>query len=1124
MSVKLRRTLAVRAALVSLVILTAAVPVAAMEPHGGMLRYPDVSASHIVSVYANDLWVVPREGGTAIPLASPPGAETFPRFNAAGDTVAFMGNYDGNTDLYTIPTAGGTPLRVTYHPDTEHLSDWTPDGRLLFSAAARHWYPRARELFAVSASGGLPEKMPVPYGSTATVSADGTWLAYTPHTRDHRTWKRYRGGMATDLWLFNLDDSSSRKITDWEGTDTLPMWQGDTVYYLSDARSDTASPHRLNIWAYDTASGERRQVTRHEDFDVKWPAIGPGPEGRGEIVYQLGSELRLLDLASGESTVVSVTIPGARPKLRTRPFDVAGLVRNQDISPTGQRAIVEARGDVWTLPAEKGSPRNLTRTSGAAERNPVWSPDGRWIAYFSDATGEYQLYVMPADGSGDARRLTDTALRYVFQPAWSPDSESIAFWDQSSTLWIADAASGELTRVAKDHGLGTPRVSWSHDSAWLAFTAADDITAFSRIVLYDVAADEAHKVTAGYFNDSWPTFDREGEFLYFASQREFTDPIYEDNGTTWVYTNTDRLYAVPLRADVPSPMLPESDEETPADEADGEEGEEGDGGNGEGGEDGEDGDDGDDEPEPLAIDLDGFEERAFLLPSPRGNFGYLAVNDEGHLLYSIFPLADMLGGAAIRIVDAGADEEPDKLVLDGATYFRMSADGKKILAVSDSGPMAILDARAGQSLDSPVPTAGMTANIDPREEWRQIFHEAWRQQRDFFYDPNMHGVDWDAVRAHYAPMIEDATSREDVSYVIREMISEINVGHAYYFGGDHEEEPNVSVGMLGVDWELDGSVDGGAYRIAAIVEGGPWDVDARGPLSQPGVDAAVGDYLLAVNGVPVDTSKDPWAAFQGLAGSIVTLTLSDEPTLDDAAREVVVEPLGGEYDLRYRRWVEASRRYVEERTEGRVGYIYVPNTGVPGQNELVRQFWTQRGKPALIIDERWNGGGQIPTRFVELLDRPVANYWSLREGEDIVWPPDAHHGPKCMLINGLAGSGGDYFPWWFREAGLGKLIGMRTWGGLVGIGGFQPLIDGGIVTAPNFAFYEKDGTWGIEGHGVEPDIEVVDDPALMVDGADPQLDAAIALMLDELETNPYTPPTPPAFPDRSGMGITAEDH
>lgn len=1103
MFVKSLRALLACAALAAL----APTPMFAAEPHGGMLRNPDVGPTHIVFSYANDLWIVPREGGTAVPLASPEGTETFPRFSPDGSTIAFMGNYDGNTDLYTVATGGGTPFRVTHHPATEHFSDWTPDGRLLFSAAAIEWYPRARELFSVPSTGGLPEKMPVPYGSTATISADGTWLAYTPYTRDHRTWKRYRGGMATDIWLFNLDDYSSDKITDWEGTDSQPMWHGDKVYYLSDGGPE----HRKNIWVHDLASGASSQVTEHADFDVKWPAIGPGPSGQGEIVYQLGSELRLLDLESKQSREVPVIVPGARPKLRTRAFDVAGMIRNPSISSTGKRAVVEARGDIWTLPSENGSPRNLTRSSGAAERNPIWSPDGASVAYFSDATGEYQLYVAPADGLGEARRLTDGAFRYLYQPAWAPDSEKIAFWDQSSTLWIYEVGSGKLTQVAKDAGLGTPRVSWSHDSGWIAYTAGDDITAMSRIYLHDVANGESHAVTAGMFNDSWPTFDREGKYLFFASQREFTDPIYEDVGTTWVYTNTDRLYAVPLRNDVPAPLLPESDEEEPAEEE--ENGED----NGDNGDDSDE--DEEDEPEALKIDLDGFESRAVLLSSERGNFGFLAVNDDGHLLYGIFPISDMIGGPQVRIVDPSAKEEADKGVIQGTFQFQMSSDGKKILVSTEDGRMAIVDAKADQKMDSPISTTGMRASIDPREEWRQIFNEAWRLQRDFFYDSNMHGVDWEAIRDQYAEMIEDCTSREDVSFVIREMIAEMNVGHAYYFGGDEERAPSVSVGMLGADWEL----ENGAYRISDIINGAPWDVDARSPLSQPGVDISKDDYLLAVNGEPVDPSKDPWSAFQGLAGATVTLTVSGKPTMDDTARQVVVEPIGNESYLRYRRWVEANRKYVEEQTDGRVGYLYVPNTGTHGQDELVRQFWGNRDRDALIVDERWNGGGQIPTRFIELLNRPVANYWSLREGEDLVWPPDAHLGPKCMLINGLAGSGGDYFPWWFREAGLGKLIGTRTWGGLVGIGGTPPLIDGGRTFAPNFAFYEKDGTWGIEGHGVDPDIEVVDDPALMVDGGDPQLDAAIAHMLEQLESSPYVAPTPPDFPDRSGMGISEED-
>ncbi len=1088
---------------------------ASVEPHAGMLLYPDVSATHIAFMYANDLWLVGREGGIATPLASPPGREAYPKFSPTGDTLAFMGNYDGNTDLYTVPVAGGLPTRLTYHPGTEVLTSWAPDDRLIFYAGGRGVYPRVQELYTVSAEGGLPTKMPVPYGAVGTISDDGKWLAYTPHTRDRRTWKRYRGGTATDIWLFNLEDFSSEKITDWEGTDTLPMWQGQKIYYLSDAGPN----HRLNIWLYDTETKNRRQVTSFSDYDVKWPSAGPGSSGQGEIVFQHGAELKLLDLTTEEIRAIEVTIPGDRPQLREQADDVAELIRGQSISSTGKRAVVDARGDIWTIPAENGSPINLTRTSGAAEHSPAWSPDGQWIAYISDETGEYELYVTQSDGRGESRRLTDHKLRYLYRLVWSPDSKKIAFWDQSSTLWISDL-NGALTEVFKDPGLGTSRVSWSSDSAWLAFSAPDSRLQRSRTRIYDVSKGELHSVTGGMFNDSWPTFDREGKYLYFASQREFSQPIYEDLGTTWVYSHLDRIYAVPLQADGKSPVAPESDEE----EWDNGEAEDEDDdkdkkrkGKQKNDED-EDDEDKDEEPEPVKIDLEGFERRAVQLPVDQGNFAFLAVNEEGQLLYSRIPAADLLGEAAIQLLDLEDDDEPEKTVLEGPQRFAMSADGSKILAVE--GPkMAIVDAKADQKM-KPLSTAGMRTTVDPRQEWRQIFVETWRHERDFFYDPNMHGVDWEAVRRQYEPMLEDCASRDDVTYVIREMISELNVGHAYYRPDSDDEAPDVSVGLLGADFAL----ENGAYRIAKIVEGGAWDVDARGPLSQPGVGVAVGDYVLAVNGSPIDASRDPWASFQGMGDRTVTLTVSVESTVDEAARQVVVELLDSERDLRYRSWVEANRAYVEEQTEGRVGYIYVPNTGFSGQNELVRQFFGQIHKDALIIDERWNGGGQVPTRFIELLNRPVANYWSQREGDDIVWPPDAHHGPKCMLINSLAGSGGDYFPFWFRETGLGKLIGTRTWGGLVGYSGTPPLIDGTRITAPDFGFYEKDGTWGIEGHGVEPDIEVIDDPADMVGGKDPQLDAAIAHMLEELETKAYQPPTPPAFPDRSGMGIAPEDY
>jgi tricorn protease len=1125
------------------------------RPHAGMMRYPAVSATHIAFVYANDIWLVPRAGGTAIPLASPPGEEAFPRFSPDGSRLAFVGNYDGNRDLYVMPISGGVPRRVTHHPVGEMLTQWSADDRLVFFARGFVDYPRTTELLTVSPEGGLPLKLPVPYGANGAISPDGQWLAYTTHTTDHRTWKRYRGGMATDIWLFNLKDHSSKKITDWEGTDTLPMWQGSRVYYLS----DNGPEHRLNIWVYDTVSGQRRQVTHYADFDVKWPSSGPGPAGGGEIVFQLGPELMLLDLPSEQARKVEVIVPGDRPAIRPRPISTSNLLRRASVSPTGKRVTLEARGDIYTLPARTGSTRNLTRTSGVFERDPSWSPDGRWIAYFSDASGEYELYIAPSDGLGETRQVTRDRRTFYYAPTWSPDSKHLAFSDKSGALFVHTIESGQTRCFDTEEWADQPRLSWSHDSDWIVYTKAGP-NRLSAVWVYQVSTDRRHQLTSGRFQDSWPTFDRKGDYLYLASHREFTEPIYEDVGTTWVYANTDRLLCIPLRSDVKSPLLPRSDEE----EWDKKEDKKGD--EKPDNEKKEDAGPSETQPatqpatreqpqeqdrankqeekaqvKPLSIELEGFEQRAVLLPVKRGGFSHLAVNSDGHLLYVRLPRRGSEEKSAIKIFDPSADEKEEKTVLEGAGWFELTADGRKLLA-RDGDQLTVVDAKPDQKFDRKVPLDDLRTELDPRAEWRQILRDAWRIQRDFFYDPYMHGLDWEAVYRQYEPMLADCVSREDVSYIIREMISELNVGHAYYWGGDHENQPSLSVGLLGCDFELSDHPDGPdaagrprrAYRIARILTGAPWDADARGPLSQPGIDVRVGDWLLAVNGAPLDPSKDPWAAFQGLADRIVTLTIRDgtprpatepatQPTTQPADRQVVVRTLADDSALRFRAWIEKNRAYVEQKSGGKVGYIYVPDTSINGQNELVRQFFGQVERQALIVDERWNGGGQIPTRFIELLNRPIANYWARRDGRDWPWPPDAHQGPKCMLINGLAGSGGDYFPFYFRKVGLGKLIGTRTWGGLVGISGNPELIDGGYTTAPTFAFYETDGTWGIEGHGVDPDIEVIDDPAKMVGGKDPQLDTAIALMLEEITQKGYQPPKRPPYPDRRGMGIRPED-
>ncbi len=1278
-----------------------------VTPNAGMLRWPDVSATHIVFSYANDLWIVPKAGGQAQPLASPPGAETLAKFSPDGKTIAFVGNYEGGRDIYTIPSTGGVATRVTYHPGAENLCDWTPDGKnLVFLTSGLSGLARQPMAYTVPATGGQYTKLPVPYSGYNAISPDGNTLAYTPHSIDTRTWKRYRGGMQTDIWLYNLKDNSAKKITDWEGTDTLPMYvpggDGSVVYYLS----DNGPEHRLNIWSYTIATSKREQVSTFKDDDVRWPSVGPGSGGKGEVVFQLGSKLMLLNLGTKQSAEVKVTIPGDRPKVRTRTVDAAHNIAGSTISPSGKRVVIEARGELWSAPAKEGVIRNLTHTAGVAEHDPSWSPDGKWIAYFSDKTGENELWVRasdakppeekkddkkaedkkaedkkddkkddkkvepeaqpeakpvevkPVEAKKEPRKLTTLGPGYRFNPNWSPDSTMIAYTDQGGRVYLTTVETGETKVIDKDPSMGQVNASWSSDSKWLAYARMEEASRQSSVWIAEAKTGEKHRVTGGMFSSGAPAFDRKGDWLFYSANAAVNNPVYSDTDGTYAYTNSEVLLMTPLRKDVKSPWLTTSDEETlkkdepkKDDKKDGakkddskkedakkddtkkdeekkdekkdeakkaapDDGVSGkwDGtlrGNvpelaaglpivlnlklGEGGvvsgsivsmmgsgaingkydkatgelsfsvsvgprvvtmagtlKDGqitgtwsvaedkgewtakrsaaagpedkasESKSDSGEKPKEVKIDFEGLERRSMQLPIGPGSFGQLAVCDGDKL---IFTRGSSRGGgdAGIRIFDYKAAEPKEESVTTGGGW-QLSADGKKLL-VGRGASLTIVDASSGGGKAQAVPTAGMSLVIDPHTEWKQIFTDAWRVMRDYFYEPTMHGVDWAVQRDHYGAMLDDAASREDVNWIIAEMISELNIGHAYLGNpGDVEDQPTVAGGLLGADLVLD-TVDGQtAYKITHIVEGGAWDSDARGPLSQPGVDAKVGDFILAVNGVPIDTAKDPYAPFVATAGKIVSLTLNAKPTMDGKEREILIKPIGGEGNLRYREYIEHKRAYVTEKTDGKIGYIYVPNTGVDGQNDLYRQFFGQRGTQALIIDERWNGGGQIPNRFIELLNRPNTNFWARREGADWAWPMDAHFGPKCMLINGLAGSGGDMFPWLFKQAKLGKLIGTRTWGGLVGISGNPAFVDGGTITVPNFGFYKTDGTWGIEGHGTDPDIEVLDDPSKMVNGGDPQLDAAIAHLNEELKTKAWMPPKRPESPTyRKGMGIDPKD-
>ena len=1062
-----------------------------------LLRQPDVSATQIAFVYGGDIWVAPKEGGVAQRLSTPKGEESFPRFSPDGGSIAFTGNYDGNSDIYVMPVGGGLPTRLTHHPDVDRMVDWYPDGEsILYATRMTSEKQRFNKLYRVPAAGGLPTVLPVPYGEFGAVSPDGATLAYMPLSREFRTWKRYRGGTAPEIWLFGLADHQATNITQNEANDAQPMWHGSTLYFLSDRDAKM----RTNIWVRELDSDSVRQVTHFEDFDIHFPAIGPQ-----DLVFENGGQLYVMDLATETARAIDVQVVTDRATLRPRPVKVGQRIADGDISPSGKRAVLGARGEIFSLPAEHGVVRNLTRTSGFAERHPSLSPDGKHIAYFSDRTGEYELTIRPADGSGEEQTLTSMGPGFRYAPMWSPDSKKIVFVDNEQVIQLFDLDAQTLTEI--DRGLwmyqGALRgfeVGWSSDSRWVAYSRGLD-NRMSAIFLFDTGSNQSHQVTSGFVESYDPVFDPEGKYLYYLSDRTYR-PSYSSFEPAWIYTNPTNLLAVPLRADVASPLasrndVEETDEDDPADEN---------GDDKDGEEDGEKDDKDEEKAEPVNIDLEGFEARAVVLPPEAGQYSDLAAV-KGKVLYQRHPRTGS-DDESSPIVFYDLEERDEKTILDNADGYAMSADGNKLLVV-DGDSWAIVDVAPKQKMEKQLATSSMEMTVVPSEEWRQIFNDAWRLERDYFYDPNMHGVDWQAMREHYGALLDDVISRWDLNFVIGELIGEINTSHSYRGGGDVERGANRGGGLLGVDWEL----SRGAYRIKKIVTAAPWDLETRSPLAEPGVEVSEGDWVLAVNGTPIDTAKDPWAAFAGLAETTVALTVNDQPTTE-GAREVLVETLASEARLRNLAWIEANRRKVDEATGGRVGYVYVPSTGIGGQTELYRMFRPQYAKDGLIVDERFNNGGQIPDRFVELLNRPIINYWGVRAGKDWQTPAISHAGAKVMLINAWSGSGGDAFPYYFRSAGLGPLIGTRTWGGLIGYTGAPALVDGGRLTVPTFSFYNPDGEWDVEGYGVDPDIEVVDDPSLMLDGGDPQLDRAIAEVLRLLEENPPHQPIRPENPIR----------
>lgn len=1087
-----------------------------------LFRSPALNKTHIVFEAGGDLWSVPRAGGAAIRLTSGPGMETRPVFSPDGTQIAFTGEYDGNVDVFVIPAGGGIPKRLTWHPAPDQALAWTPDGKSVLFSSPRSAYSRFAELFTVPLSGGPAEQVPLPTGYEATYSPDGKQLAYVPISRAFNAWKRYRGGMATPIWLATLENSKVEKVPRTESNDYEPMWADGKVWFLSDREG------AVTLFSYDPKTKRVARAIENKGMDYKSASAGPDA-----IVLEQFGAIQLYDWKSGKVTPVSITVTGDFPELRERWVRVGQQLSSAGISPNGARAIFEARGEIITVPAEKGDARIITNTPGIFERDPAWSPDGKTIAFFSHESGEYQLHLTPQDGRGDVVKipLEDKPTFYA-APAWSPDSKKIAYRDAHLQLWYVDVESKKPVKVDKEiYGTGVAGMTpaWSPDSKWIAYPKRGP-NYLGAIQLYSLESSQSTQVTDGMSDASHPIFDAGGKYLYFTASTDSGASLQPDVGAV-SRTQTRSIYLAVLPKDEPSPFLPESDEEKAADEKKAEAAKS-------------------DEPKPDApkpdapkpdapkpaapkpvevkIDLPNLLQRVLAVPMPPRRYLALQVGKAGTLIAIEAPQAGAAApapggpppGATVHRFDV--KQRRADVVIAGVNNFQMAHNGEKYLVrqgqnwrISTLRPMPPAGAPApptppaANQAGEPLKTAELEVKVNPREEWKQMYHDAWRIQREFFYDPGLHGLDLPAMIKRYEPYLEAMVSRRDLNYVMADMMGEISVGHLGVGGGDQPEVRRVQTGLLGADYE----VANGRYRFARIYSGENWNPQMRAPLTEPGVNVNVGDYLLAVNGRDVTSAQSIFSFFEGTAGRQTRLRVGSNPN-GDGARDVTVVPIPNDQGLRNLAWIESNRRKVEQMTNGRVAYVYMPDTAFGGNTAFNRYFYAQIGKEAAIIDERYNGGGLLATDIAEMLTRKQMSSVATRDGEDEVQPQGAIFGPKVMIINESAGSGGDAMPWYFRRAGAGRLVGTRTWGGLVGRAGAPRLMDGGFVSSPSSAVWDPSTSkWIAENVGVEPDIEVEQVPELVRQGKDPQLEKAVELIMAELAKKPAAKPKRPAYPN-----------
>ena len=1074
-----------------------------------LLRYPDIHDDRIAFVYAGDLWTASIQGGRAIRLTAHPGLELFPRFSPDGRWIAFTGQYDGDEQVYVVSADGGEPRQLTYYPARgplaprwgydHHVYGWTPDGAaVLFRSTREYWGAKDGRLYTVPLEGGLPSALAMPVSGAGDISPDGKRVAYAPLFRDFRAWKRYQGGWAQDLYIFDLDSGTAEQITDHVRSDRDPMWIGGDVYFASD-RDGT-----LNLYRYLTKSKRTQQLTRETVWDVRWPSS----DSRGRIVYELNGELRVYDTKSGRSRKIAIEVPSDGVARRPRRVSAADNIEDFSLSPKAKRAVFSARGDIFTVPAEKGPTRNLTQSSDAHDRLPSWSPDGKSIAFVSDMSGEQQVHIIDHLG-GQPEQLTERASGRLYRLLWSPDSKRIVLSDQQGKVYVLDLATKQVKEIADEPRGRITDYQWSPRGGYLAFTVSV-AARVNSIFIWDAADDKLHQVGGELFDEFLPAWGKKGDYLYFLSDREFSPLI---STTEWNFATNRQtgIFALALRKDLPHPFPPESDEaelsaEEPADDSSsaGESAETESAAAG-------DGKDDEQAEGPIQIDFEGLADRVARLPVPADNYRDLAAVDGSLLVVQNGPFYyGRSSGVEAKVKIFDLEKREFKTVTE-AGNFALSADGKKLL-VRKGGGFRLVDAKPEAKNAKAVSTDEMELDLVPADEWTTIFNEVWRRYRDFFYVENMHGYDWQALRERYRPWLAHVKHRSDLNYVIGEMIGELNVGHAYISGGDYEIPDRPRVALPGAEFELDPS--SGRYRIARILQGQNEEDEYRAPLTEIGVEARVGDYVLAIDGDELRSGINPYRLLRHKASRPVELLLNDTPA-SAGARKVSYRPISDESNLRYLGWVEANREAVADATDDKVGYLHVPDMSSSGISEFIKWYYPQLRKEGLIVDVRGNGGGNVSQMLIERLRRQLLGTRFSRTNDDFrTYPGEVFLGHLVCLVSENSASDGDIFAARFKQAGLGLLIGKRSWGGVIGITSHGPLMDGGDVRVPEFATNAVDGSWIIEGHGVDPDIVVANDPEAVIAGRDQQLERAIEEVQRRIREEPRPLPRRPEDPVR----------